>query len=215
MSMTASGSDWAERSGPVDRYSRIVGLLKVILPLAALALLSTVFLLSRSINPEATIPFAEEDIAARTRDQQVTEPFFSGVTRGGEEIMVAAGTMRPGAPGKPAEARDLRARIRLVGGREILLDSSLGSLDPARDLAVFTGEVIVRTSDGMTLKTQRLEAALSGLAGEAPGEVSGTGPMGELTAGAMLIESENERGNVHILFTGGVKLLYDPKKSER
>ena len=45
----------------MDRYSRMVAIFKVLLPLAALAILSTLFLLSRTIDPTTTIPFADQD----------------------------------------------------------------------------------------------------------------------------------------------------------
>ena len=80
----------------MDRYSRTVAYLKVLLPLTALALLSTLFLISRGIDTEAVIPFAQKDIEERMRGQQLTAPFFSGTTSGGDEIMVTASTARPG-----------------------------------------------------------------------------------------------------------------------
>ena len=43
----------------MDRYSRMIAFLKVLLPLMALALLSTLFLLSQNTEPMASIPFAE------------------------------------------------------------------------------------------------------------------------------------------------------------
>ena len=58
----------------MDRYSRMVTFLKVLLPLAALALLSTLFLISRGINTKATIPFAAHEIEERMRGQQITAP---------------------------------------------------------------------------------------------------------------------------------------------
>jgi lipopolysaccharide export system protein LptC len=60
----------------LDRYSRTIAFLKVLLPLTALAILATLFLLSRSEDTVATIPFAEDDVSSRTRDQQVTRPFL-------------------------------------------------------------------------------------------------------------------------------------------
>ena len=93
----------------MDRYSRMVALLKVLLPLAALALLSTLFLISRGVNIEATIPFADHEIEERMRGQQITAPFFSGTTAQGDEITVTASIARPGGPSSPAVATDLTA----------------------------------------------------------------------------------------------------------
>ncbi len=46
----------------VDRYSRMVALLKVSLPLIALGILSTLFLVSRAVDPPMTIPFADSEV---------------------------------------------------------------------------------------------------------------------------------------------------------
>ena len=59
-----------------------------------------------------------------------------------------------------------------------------------------------------------VNTALGGISGHAPGPVTGSGPMGTLTAGGMRFEAKNEGGPVHVLFNNGVKLIYDPKQSE-
>ncbi|MEO0504251.1 MAG: hypothetical protein AAFZ14_13070, partial [Pseudomonadota bacterium] len=70
----------------MDRYSRFVAWLKVLLPLAALALLSTLFLLSRNTDPIAAVPFADDELLDRVRDEQITGPFFSGTTTDGDRV---------------------------------------------------------------------------------------------------------------------------------
>ncbi|MCE8538925.1 hypothetical protein KBY27_15840 [Ruegeria pomeroyi] len=200
----------------VDSYSRVVHYLKVLLPLTALGLLSAVFLLSsRGTDNVSPIPFAEDEIADRTRGQQVTGPFFSAVTPKGEQIQVQATLARPGGDNVPAEATDLVAELLLLGGRRIRLTSDMGTVQMDKDLAIFTGNVVITTSDGLTVTTEQLNAGLSGISGETPGSVRGTGPIGEFTAGSMQMGAENEGGPVHIRFKNGVKLLYDPKAAER
>jgi len=197
----------------MDLYSRMVALFKVLLPLAALAILSTVFLLSRSVDPTATIPFAEQDMVDRMRDQQVTAPFFSGTTPGGDEIMVTASIARPGGPNSPAEATDLDAQITMVDGVRINLRSDTGTVAVDKDLATFDGHVIITTSTGYVVLTDTLNTALSGITANTPGQIEGTGPLGEFTAGNMQIDTKTEGGPVHMLFKNGVKLIYDPKKT--
>ena len=100
----------------MDRYSRMVAVLKVALPLLALAILATLFLVSRGGEVDVTIPFAEADLETRTRDQQVTGPFFSGTTAQGDEIVVKADIARPGGPAAPAEATNVQARMKRADG---------------------------------------------------------------------------------------------------
>lgn len=200
----------------MDRYSRTVAYLKVLLPLTALALLSTLFLISRGIDTEAVIPFAQKEIEERMRGQQVTAPFFSGTTSQGDQIMVTASTARPGSSsGSGATAIDLQAEIRMATGGQMTLASESGSVYPDQDRALFKGNVILTSADGLVVETEELESALSAVSAESPGPVRATGPMGVLTAGQMLVRAESEGAPVQLLFKNRVKLVYDPSKTER
>lgn len=198
----------------MDQYSRMVSYLKVLLPLAALALLSTLFLISRSADTEAVIPFADQEIAERMRGQQVTGPFFSGSTPQGDEIWVTASVARASVD-TPMLATDLKAEIRIASGGNLTLRSDRGSVQPDQDLAHFVGNVEITTADGMVVKTEVLKTQLSGLRAETPGDVRASSDLGELTAGRMEITSKTQRGPVHLLFTNSVKLVYHPQKLER
>ncbi len=195
----------------MDRYSRIVAYLKVILPLAALALLSTLFLLSRSIDPTATLPFARHEVEQRVRGQQITGPVFSGTTEDGDEITVSARLARPAGNGGLAEAEELHARMTLAKGGQIALTSQTGSVNPDTDEARFSGQVEITTSTGYTVRTERLDTTIGAFRASTPGTVQATGPVGELTAGRMEIGAKNAGEPVHMLFKNGVKLIYDPK----
>lgn len=199
----------------MDGYSRLVQFLKVLLPLAALGLLSSVFLLSRSVDPNATIPFAQQELDQRTSGQQVTAPFFSGVTEKGEEIFVTASLARPGSETTPAQAEDLSAEIRLDINRKITLNSDMGEIRLDQDMAVFSGDVVIISTDGIRVTTEELNTSLSGVSGYTPGPVAGTGPIGEFKAGRLEFGAENEDDPIHMLFKNGVKLIYDPQKPER
>ena len=199
----------------MDTYSRVIACLKVLFPLAALAILATLFLLSRSVDPTATIPFAEADMADRLRDQQVTAPFFSGTTPKGDEIIFTASVVRPALFGRPAEAENVSARLTLADGVRITLDADQGQVDVGSDTATLIGDVRIASSAGYQLRTEKMTASLSGLEGEAPNPVAGTAPFGTLDAGGMRMGSKVPDGPVHIVFHSGVKLIYDPKQQER
>lgn len=189
----------------------MVTLFKVLLPLAALAILSTLFMLSRSVDPIANIPFAEREIAERTRDQQITAPFFSGTTDAGDEIIVTASLARPERAGAPAEATDLMARITMVDGVQITLTSNSGSVAIDRNMARFSGNVEITSSVGLVVRTDILNTALDGISGNTPGTITGTGPFGDFVAGQMQFSEKYDGGPLHMLFKNGVKLIYHPK----
>ncbi|WP_264211856.1 LPS export ABC transporter periplasmic protein LptC [Leisingera thetidis] len=199
----------------MDSHSRAVAYLKVLLPLTALVLLSTLFLISRGVDTEAVIPFAQKEIEDRMKGQQVTAPFFSGTTAQGDEIMVTAALARPGGNGAPAVASSLSADFKLAQGGRITLASETGAIYPGQDMARFTGSVTITSADGLVVETEELNTALSGLEADSPGPVRATGAIGELTAGNMRIGVKTEGGPVHMLFKNGVKLLYDPQQPER
>jgi lipopolysaccharide export system protein LptC len=199
----------------MDRHSRAVAYLKVLMPLAALALMSTMFLISRGANTDAVIPFAQQEIEERMKGQQVTAPFFSGISAGGDEIIVTAELARPGINGAPAQASALSGNIRLSQGGRITLVSETGTLHPGEGMAVFTGGVTITSTSGMIVQTEELQTALNGLEANSPGPIQAKGPLGDLHAGNMQIGVKTSDGPLHMLFKNGVKLLYDPQKPER
>jgi len=196
----------------VDFYSRMVAFLKVLLPLAALGILSTLFLLSRSIDPTATIPFAEDEMTDRMRGQQVTAPFFYGTTANGDDITVTASLALPGGPDVPAVAKDLVARITMADGTLFVLNADSGTVAIDQDMATFVGNVRIETSSGFALTTELLNTALSGVSGDSPGKIDGFGPLGTFSADQMHFSAKNQGGPVHMVFKNRVKLVYDPTK---
>lgn len=196
-----------------DPYSRMVGFLKVVLPLIALGLLSTLFLVSDRIEPGSSIPFAEGEITERITGQQVTGPLFTSTTAAGDLITMRATEITQGAEQRN-QAESLSGRIELVSGSEVVLVADQGVFRLSEDRADLSGNVLIESSNGYLMRTDRLSTGLSTLDVTAPGEVRATGPAGYLTAGAMRIAREGETGSAQLLFTGGVKLIYDPKQSE-
>ena len=122
----------------------MVAWLKVLLPLAALALLSTLFLFSRNIDPTTTIPFTTIDLRERARDERVNAPEFAGASEEGHLISFHAASVRPDPADKGRGiAENIEARIELTSGTVIGFSATRGSLDEASDRAELTGDVVV------------------------------------------------------------------------
>ncbi|KIC49854.1 hypothetical protein [Tateyamaria sp. ANG-S1] len=197
----------------MDRYSKLVAWLKVLLPLAALALLSTLFLLSRNIDPMASVPFAETEIQERLQGQQVTAPFFSGTSSSGDRISVSAGTMVT-ADGQSNTATELAAHIDLAGGTRVVLFSDRGAFDMMRGASSLEGNVVITTSTGYKLNSEELLTDFENMTVISPGPVNGTGLSGTLEAGNMRLEKPGGGENAQLVFTNGVKLIYRPQDLE-
>ncbi|WP_240790837.1 LPS export ABC transporter periplasmic protein LptC [Sulfitobacter pontiacus] len=184
--------------------------------MAALGLLSTLFLLSRAIDPGQAIPFAEKEVQDRLRDQQITGPFFTGATSEGDELSFYADVLtRPDGQTGMNHAENLRATINTPEGSTFRLQSDLADFDIAEDVADLLGKVILTTSTGYRLQSEKITSDLSGLNIQSPGAVHGTTPGGTLEAGAMSITQTDEQTAPQLVFTNRVKLIYKPKsKSE-
>ena len=124
----------------VDRYSRLVLWLKVALPLLALAILSTLFFVAETLDPEAAIPYAEIDVARVLREQGITEPSFGGVTSNGVAISLSAQSIRPAA-GRPEwfDGQALSATLDMPSGSRINITSPQGLIDTSRNEAILQG----------------------------------------------------------------------------
>jgi lipopolysaccharide export system protein LptC len=191
-------------------HSTVVAWLKVILPLTALGLLSTLFLVSRTVNPEDAIPFADVDVEDRLREPRLTLPTWSGMTEDGAAVTVAAAEARPGDAAGGPRAAAVVAHYDLPGGGSADLTAGQGRLDPAARRLAMEGGVTVVTSDGWRMETAAVTADLARGALTAPGRVVATGPGLRLTAGRMEAARPGGARRHVVHFAGGVKLVYDP-----
>lgn len=210
ISTTVCAWGWDSMLWGDDGYSRLVAWLKILLPVAALGVLSTLFLLSRNIDPVTTIPFTTIDLKERAKDQRITAPKFSGATEKGDLIAFQADSALPD-PNQPsrAQATVLSAKIDLKTGSTIEFRANGGTIDQKTDRATLSGDVVVHSSTGYTVKTDRLIAGMRAIYAETPGPITGTGPVGRFSAGRMVLSRPEGSENVQLLFTNGVKLIYE------
>jgi lipopolysaccharide export system protein LptC len=192
-----------------DPYSRLVSVLKVALPLLALALLSMLFLIARAPDPERAIPYSEVDVENLSRDQRVAAPAFVGVTRDGAAISMVADTVEPRADDPDVLlAAVVSGELELGGGTSARVTAPSGTIDTRSDMARLLGGVVIVTTDGYTMNTESLDAALGETDVLAPGQVHAVGPEGTLDAGSMRITLGPD-GGYQMDFNGGVRLVYD------
>lgn len=193
-------------------WSRAVAWLKIVLPLTALGLLSTLFLLSRSVDPMSTLPLSEGDIEERARGQQMTDLSYSGTTEEGHLIAFSADAARPDkAITDRINTERPKAVIDLTDGGRLTMHALKGQVNEPDDLARLTGGVEFTSTTGYRLKSEDISSALTYLRVTSPGAVEGNGPPGVFTAGRMTITTDPESGKAVMLFTDGVHLVYDPK----
>lgn len=194
-----------------NAHSRLVGALKVLLPLTALVLLSTLFLLSRRVDPEAALPYARVDIADLLRDPRLTAPTYSGISREGDEVIFSAATAHPaGTDGSGARAVDPVLRLIGTDGAETRVVATEARIDPAAQVLVLSGAVRLDSANGYTVQSGEMIARLDRSRIDSPGAVTAEGPQGRISAGGFTLTRDAEPGHEVLVFNGGVKLIYLP-----
>lgn len=201
-------------AGRDNFYSRFVAWMKIILPIAALATLSTLFLISERFDPAETLPIAEIDLQQRAQEQGANNATFAGVTDSGDEVLIRTEQARP-VPGdeRVVTADVVRGHMLLKEGTEITMRAREGQLNQSRYRAKLSGDVSFDTSTGYKMRSAYMTATFDTLYAESPGEVTGTAPGGDLTAGRMVLEMRGDDPEPYLLFTDGVKLVYQPQNT--
>ena len=189
-------------------YSQFVSFLKITLPLAALALMSTVFLFARAPTLETTIPYAEiEEIA---REPRLSGAQISGVADDGSVIGISVQTTRPS--GDLMIAENLTASIDSANGIHIDIRAGSGEIDTSSRIARLMGLARVATSNGYEMETVGITANMTTGQIISDAEIEVQAPFGSLTAGQMIIETPEGSDGQVMLFQNGVRLVYTPQQ---
>jgi len=194
-------------------HSRLVLWLKITLPLVALGLLATLFLLGRTIRPEDAIPYASVDVQDRMREPRLTQPAYAGMTSDGSALSIKAAEARPGVPGSQdaGQATALSALLELPTGGTATMMAGAGHLDAARGQVVLTDGVSLTASTGYRVTMPGVTVALKKTDVTSQGAVLASGPLGRIEAGAMHL-GQDPAGAYILDFTQGVRLIYLPPK---
>lgn len=195
----------------IDRHSRMVGWLKIVLPLLALVILATLFLLSDRIDPEAALPYAEVDVEGLAREPRMTAPTYAGTTSDGAALTLVASEARPGTESAAAGAKEPRLRLETPDGATTDLSAASAMLDETGREIVLAGGVTVTTSTGYRLETAEMTAQMDRSGLQSNVTVTATGPAGEIVSGGMTLAEDSRTPGAYLLvFNGGVRLIYRP-----
>ncbi len=194
-----------------NTYSRVVSWLKVILPLLALAGLSTLFLVARTIDPAQTIPYSDVDIDELANEQRIGGPTFSGMTASGAAYRLSAARAWPSADGAGTmTGEEISASIDLTDGTRVSIRAGAASYANAARLAGLTDGVTVDIADGYRMTTPSLSLTLDQLRLWSDQAVTITGPGLRLDAGQFDLTGRGTEAEPYVLvFKDNVKLLYD------
>jgi len=200
-------------------HSRVVAGLRIVLPLAAVTVLSTLFLFSRDIDPSRALPYAAVDAEDLARDPRITAPRLSGVTEDGTAMTLTARTVRiASGTGDMVEAEGVVAQFEAPDGRRSTFIADRARVERAADRLTLEGNVRMEGDAGYRVEAGTVVAALDRTWVTSPGPVTAEGPAGRLEAGGMLLRATpaeaGEAGGHRLLFTDGVRLLYHPEPGD-
>ncbi|TDL78194.1 hypothetical protein E2L08_11920 [Palleronia sediminis] len=190
-----------------NRHSRWVRRLKIALPLAALVILSLLFLVADRRGSSTRLPYTQVEIDRIAAENRVGNPSYAAMTGDGDSIVIFADTVRrDGEAGMVAD--DLSGALAAANGDRFGLSAATGRLEEGTETMHLTGDVRLSAPTGYRVRSDALDLDIATGTLVSPGAVAATGPPGTLDAGGLRLERV---GDDHLLtFTGGVKLVYDP-----
>lgn len=190
-------------------HSRWVAWLKVALPLAALAILSTLFLVADRRGSGDAIPYSDVQLDRIVNEGRIANPSYAGVAPGGAAVTLSADEAWPeDASRETMLASNVIGAWETSDGARVALSSDAARLTGGGGRALLEGDVSIRDAQGYRLRSEALEIDLETADVVSPGPVSGTSPVGEIAAGSMRVVQKE--GEPRLTFSDGVKLIYDP-----
>ncbi len=196
-----------------NAHSDWVARLKVILPLTALAILSTLFLVADRRDRERAIRYSADTYEEAVQPGRVGSPDYSGIGEDGAEVFVSAREAWPEQTSGEVTANALTSTWKGRESGRVVASSAAGVIGADRLRAKLTGEVDIETDSGYRLRSERLDIDMEAGRMVSPGPVTGTGPDIRIDAGAMQVRQTGRQAL--ITFTDGVKVVYDPQAPER
>ncbi len=203
----------------LDLRSRVVAILKVGLPLVALALLSTLFLMQSDDGFQGGgISFTQGDMEALGEGLSVDNPILTGTSANNDRFRFTADRVIPdAAPPTRADMTRLAGDIELARGTRINLSAPTGAFDITNQRIALTGPVLIDMSDGYHMNAEAMDIDLAQGVLEARQDVETKGPIGTITSGTLRIEPKNpESDDARLIsFGNGVRLIYLPSAAPK
>ncbi len=188
-------------------YSRMVTWLKILLPLLALGVLGTVFLINSDEGFEVGFSFSPADLDTLESGSFLNRPQIDGVTDKGEPFHLVAEKITPvGGDQNLVLVTALSGRFTFNSGDWVKLEAPGARLDIAAQTLLLEKGGTLETSDGNFATVRRLEAWLS--SGEMRGNgIVANGPLGQISAEQFRIAAAEGENRV-LWFENRVKMVY-------
>lgn len=193
--------------------SGAIRLLKIVLPLAATALIAALFLYS-AVERETGLAFGGFSFDGRD-GLRLTQPRFSGRTDDGQPFFLRAEWALPDSPDPDRVTLGaLQGRFEVDAETVLALSADGGAYRPKDRTVTLDGDVVVRLNEGGdpdrsgVLRVARVDADLDAETLTAAGPVSGAGRGATVQAGRM--RAARGADGYYIWFEERVRVTLDP-----
>lgn len=189
-------------------YSRFVALMKILLPLIALAVLGTVFLFTSKNTIKSGLSFSRSDMAALEAGNFIRNPQIDGQTPNGTLFYLTADEIKPQADNSNRLAvTSLKGMFDFSTGGSVHISANMAMMDAQAQTITFTTGGKVESADGTVAEVQTLFVNL--ITGEIRGTgIEANGPLGHISADDFRIDSKQNENHV-LWFENNVRMLYD------
>jgi lipopolysaccharide export system protein LptC len=192
------------------RHSRLVGILKVMLPVTALALAGIIFIYTQVYDADNQLTLTFTMIEEIDDDLLMTNPRFSGIDHLNRPFRVTADrAVQAMANPDTVSLIDVAAEMTLPAQGLIRAIAPSGVFDTKSQVLTLDGPVEFASDMGYTLHTDGARINLRSGVADSLGEVAGSGPIGEMRADRMTI---SESGRI-IRLEGNAMLRLRPERA--
>lgn len=201
---------WNDARAELDAVSgprRIVGVLKIVLPLVAVALIALLLIWPGAYQQDETLPLTFSDVDAIDDDLRMVSPRFVGSDTKDQPFIVTADAAVQDK-GDPTRIilDELQADVSLEDGTWLSLSAAEGLYLTETQQLDLKGRVSIFSDIGYELHADAARVDLKNGSIESDTYIRGQGPLGEIEAKAMRVSNSGDK----IIFTGGVKITLYP-----
>ena len=183
---------------------------RVILPALALALAMGAFSYPLFTKTEVSFTLSNDQVTESDGQVLTTRPRFTGVDKKDRLFVVNAEQGEQEDPtAKRVRLKNIDASIDLSDDDTLLMSARSGLYRIEEEQLSLTGEVMLRSDQGMTLSMGGVEIDLKAKTAKGEGAVNGSNKLGKIWSDQVSVNLAEKTGS----FTGNVKLRITPAKS--